>query len=516
MRFGIREVADVVLRAKSTIKLGSRTFYKNEPILYFDTLKTSSLEGAATTVYATGGRGNPQLIGWDGERTLTMNMEDALISPESFAILSGADLIGVTEDTPIYVHTTSQIEVKKANTIELPEEACWNKYNTEDEYYHRGADIFVMTMTNGQIDNEPCIPYAVADNHKTLTCYSHSGQIDVGDIVLVDYYVKRIGGSQLIEITADKFGGNYYLEASALFRDEATGVDMPAEFVIPNCKVQSNFTFSMANSGDPSTFSFVLDCFPDYTKFDQTHKVLAALQVITEAVDTADEERKACVMQDVTAITDGISVTFDNDSTEDNCKLTVVGSNINGTTYSKEWWGDKLPNAAELDIIMPITENGKYRLTSQNPALKYYADDPNVTSKNGIYTKSQVIDVDDGSLTVKTVVTEDKGAILIKLFDEAGNLMKTFSINNKVSFLKSYPVEVNNTSTVTVDNKILNEDSTNTDFTRVVTGDRICLTLSGSADVTSIGSTVTNDGNIYTVTVGNPATGTVKIDIKNE
>lgn len=67
MRFGIREVADVVLRAKSTIKLGSRTFYKNEPILYFDTLKTSSLEGAATTVYATGGRGNPQLIGWDGE-----------------------------------------------------------------------------------------------------------------------------------------------------------------------------------------------------------------------------------------------------------------------------------------------------------------------------------------------------------------------------------------------------------------------------------------------------------------
>ena len=30
----------------------------NEPVLYFDTLKTSSMEGAATTVYAQGGRGN--------------------------------------------------------------------------------------------------------------------------------------------------------------------------------------------------------------------------------------------------------------------------------------------------------------------------------------------------------------------------------------------------------------------------------------------------------------------------
>ena len=57
---------------------------------------------------------------------------------------------------------------------------------------------------------------------------------------------------------------------------------MPAEFVIPNCKVQSNFTFTMANSGDPSTFTFTMDAFPDYTRFDHTHKVYAAIQVIED------------------------------------------------------------------------------------------------------------------------------------------------------------------------------------------------------------------------------------------
>lgn len=298
MRFGIREICDVVLRAKSTMTLGSRKFYKDEPVLYFDTLKTSSLEGASTTVYATGGRGNTRLVAWEGERTLTFTMEDALISPESFSILSGAGLMTVDGTAPIYVHTTSQVEVKEDNIIVLPESACWNKYeDDEDPYYKDAADIFVMVMKDGEIDAEPCIPdptYDGSSDHKTFRCYGHTGTIKKGTIVLVDYYVKRTGGAQVIEITADKFGGNYYLEASTLFRRESDGVDMPAEFIIPNCKVQSNFTFSMAATGDPSTFTFTMDAFPDYTKFDKTHKVLAAIQVITDESGEEDESRESC------------------------------------------------------------------------------------------------------------------------------------------------------------------------------------------------------------------------------
>lgn len=65
MKFGVREICDVVLRATAKQTLGNKVFYKNEPVLYFDTLKTSSLEGSATSVYANGGRGNARLIAWD-------------------------------------------------------------------------------------------------------------------------------------------------------------------------------------------------------------------------------------------------------------------------------------------------------------------------------------------------------------------------------------------------------------------------------------------------------------------
>ena len=55
---------------------------------------------------------------------------------------------------------------------------------------------------------------------------------------------------------------------------------MAATFIIPKVKIQSNFTFSMASSGDPSTFTFTMDAFPDYTKFDKTKEVLFVLQII--------------------------------------------------------------------------------------------------------------------------------------------------------------------------------------------------------------------------------------------
>jgi hypothetical protein len=39
----------------------------------------------------------------------------------------------------------------------------------------------------------------------------------------------------------------------------------------------------MASSGDPSTFTFTMDAFPDYTRFDPTKKVLTSIQILDVA-----------------------------------------------------------------------------------------------------------------------------------------------------------------------------------------------------------------------------------------
>ena len=310
MKFGVREICDVVLKAKANQKIGNKIFYKNEPVLYFDTLKTSSLEGAATTVYAQGGRGNARLLAWDGERTVTFTMEDALISPVGFSILSGAGLIEAGEDQVIFQHMieqTAEIDTGDSDTISAviisleDEPATAAKYPKdlkEDEDY-----IYVMILdANGEVASEPYIATVNPDDAKQIIVQAgtvNGREYTVDDLakfkgidaVLVDYYAGRTSNAQQIEITADKFGGTFYLEASTLFRDAATGKDLPAEFIIPKCKIQSNFTFTMASSGDPSTFTFTMDAFPDYTRFDRTKKVLAAIQLMSDSGSTSELRR---------------------------------------------------------------------------------------------------------------------------------------------------------------------------------------------------------------------------------
>ena len=300
-KFGVREICDVVLKAKATQMVGNKKFYKNEPVIYFDTLKTSSMEGAATTVYAQGGAGNSRLVAWEGERTVTFTMEDALISPEGFMILSGAGLIDAAEGKPIYQHMTETIDastITGTGTVHITlSEVPYLGSSTDEAAYAKPEDYcYVMLIKDGEIVSEPYIPV----HKETNGADNKIGDkiIDVNltdapsyDSVLVDYYVAREKGAQQIEITPDKFGGNYYLEASTLFRT-TDGVDMPAEFIIPNCKIQSNFTFTMASSGDPSTFTFTLDAFPDYTRFDHTKKVLATIQMIN-VNSTSDGFREA-------------------------------------------------------------------------------------------------------------------------------------------------------------------------------------------------------------------------------
>ena len=299
MKFGVREICDVVLKAKANQKVGNKIFYKNEPVIYFDTLKTSSMEGAATTVYAQGGRGNSRLVAWEGERTVTFTMEDALISPAGFMILSGAGLIQGSDKAKLKVHTTEQTDKvfveDGAVSVIVSEKPYVGATGVQEDL------IYVMRLDNGEVATEPFIPdhanvepVAMNDEGKWEVAAADAAEgyrlnlkdtddldaFKIGDVVLVDYYVERGAEAQQIEITPDKFGGNYYLEASTLFRT-TDGVDMPAEFIIPNCKIQSNFTFTMASSGDPSTFTFTMDAFPDYTRFDRTKKVLAAIQIIS-------------------------------------------------------------------------------------------------------------------------------------------------------------------------------------------------------------------------------------------
>ena len=269
MRFGVREICNVVFKAADTRTIGSTTFQKGQPVIYFDSLKTSTMEQATTTVYAQGGRGNTRLVAWEGEKTLTFTMEDALISEMGLAILAGANLYEAGTGDTLLVHVTETTATGKVS--KAPAKA--------DESKNLGIKFYALELDdNGDVTGAP-IAVTIDDSMKVTG-------IEEGKIYLVDYYTEKKSGAYQIDIEPQCFGGNFYIEADTLFRD-TKGTDHAAQFVIPNGKIQSNFTLSMASSGDPSTFTFTVDAFPGYVNGDMTKKVMATIQVIGD-----DEEIK--------------------------------------------------------------------------------------------------------------------------------------------------------------------------------------------------------------------------------
>jgi hypothetical protein len=305
MRFGVREICDVVFKAKADTKIGSTTFKKGQPVLYIDSAKTSTIEGAATTVYAQGGKGNTRLIAWEGEKTLTFTVEDALLSPIGFSILSGAGLFKGKDSEKVHVHSTAAAYIsieegedsKKNITIDLTD-----ALNAGEEIDSTSPVFVAITEVDGSITGELITGLTTkaasdTDTRKVILTKeaSDSEESLSGQTVFVDFYVlKNSANVSELQIDAENFAGYYYVEASTLFRRESDGVDMPAEITLPNVKIQSNFTFSMASTGDPSTFTFTMDAFPGYTYFDRTKKVLCVMQVVEDTV--AGSETKKSVM----------------------------------------------------------------------------------------------------------------------------------------------------------------------------------------------------------------------------
>lgn len=297
MKFGSREICNVVFKAKSRTKIGNTTFEKGQPVLYIDTAKTSTIEGAATTVYATGGRGNANLIAWEGEKTLTFTVEDALLSPIGFSILSGAGLFENSETEAVHVHMTSVVECVDKE-IDLSSVLGTDTIDQD-------APIFIMaTETDGSIKGAPLKAESVAGNVITMESFDNG-------VVFVDYYITKTSNVTELQIDAENFAGYYYVEASSLFRKQENGKDMPVEITIPNVKIQSNFTFAMAASGDPSTFTFTMDAMPGYTMFDNTKKVLMVMQIVDE---TSDAKEGHSVMRHTKSNTEGTG-TVDLDKT---------------------------------------------------------------------------------------------------------------------------------------------------------------------------------------------------------
>lgn len=237
-------------------------------------------------------------------KTATFTVTDALLSPISFAMLSGAGVIDYDKGEKI-VHTTFEGSVVSGTSVDtvVVKAADFAGYepilsNSTDPLYD-DFKTYAMVLDAEQVSvvdylgsNEIASTTKNTDGDFVITLKGKKAEYK-DRIVRVDCYSKTSSATvTTLTVDADNFGGTFYIEAETLFRDEATGQDFPATFVIPKGKIQGNFTFNMASTGDPSTFDFTIDCTVGSVR-GMTGKVLYAIDIIDNISTSEAHAEKA-------------------------------------------------------------------------------------------------------------------------------------------------------------------------------------------------------------------------------
>lgn len=275
-KYAIKEVADVMF-----YELDSKGA-PSAPVLYLDTLKTSTLSQSSEVVDARGGKGNVKILSWDTNKELTIEMEDAVYSAKSLGIMFGGDM-------KVYGDKQEVLKTLRFNPAQIMEAST---ANSSDKAYLtfdiNGNKLYIaktlVTAFSYQKNDSGTIsevsePVPVdrasvnwatgkvqagepaADTEQTvefitfdlLDCTSSPIARDTGNGV--------ISGGVTIDIGAEFNSNTYYITGDTYARNVASGKDEFLQFIIPKGKVSAeDVSLTMEADGDPATFSMTVQC----------------------------------------------------------------------------------------------------------------------------------------------------------------------------------------------------------------------------------------------------------------
>lgn len=209
------------------------------PVLFLDTLKISTLEQTGEEVFATGGKGNSQLIGWDFGKEITLTLQDALFTPASMSAMFGS-----------YEGNDFRKGVKETKSIDR-----FNKYVAKRSF------IVPAGNKNGTPTEADKTAQAVYYDPRTMEPFEDGTPIAEGEAYYkytrsVAYEGQSLGHT--IEISADSFPGTYKVVGETYVRAQEGGADQRFMISIAQAKMSTEQTIELSADGEPSVFDMSL------------------------------------------------------------------------------------------------------------------------------------------------------------------------------------------------------------------------------------------------------------------
>ena len=218
-----REVMDLILL----------DYQDKTPFLNLDFANVTTTDLAATRVFAKGGRGAPNRVGFDGERTGTLKIDTQITPMKLYAMLSGSEVVKTASWMKRVVKTASNND--STFTITLDEEPAAGSVSVFEVGDDCGAKV-------------EC---TVSGSTVTLTGGAAKEYI-------VYYFVKKTAGVETVKFTSKSFPKAFIMHGTTPWKTEDDEIAM-MHLVYYKAQPQANFSLAFSSTGDPTTLSITCD-----------------------------------------------------------------------------------------------------------------------------------------------------------------------------------------------------------------------------------------------------------------
>lgn len=285
--FGIKELYEVVLKAKVPMQFGSRSLEEGEPVLYFENVNMSMLTEQSKPIMARGGWLNMPHVIWEDRSEVQFSLTEGIMSSISMGILLSAAVSEPVKEKPLYVS-------KREGPFDLDNHRIFLEHDPV-EYpvkktfiYEYERDVAQKKVYGKKITGV----YDPWDPSKEIPCmeiYADKALSEFADDTkqyIIDYYYEYKDEALIYTIEKERFNGLFTLEGKFYSKDENRGENCTNIIYMPKVRVVSDMNLRLGERANPAMSVFNIIGMPE--NIDGSNKKGLILS-ITKLVDDIDK-----------------------------------------------------------------------------------------------------------------------------------------------------------------------------------------------------------------------------------
>ena len=286
--FGVKELYEVMLKAKVPMQFGSRYLEEGEPVLYFEKVNMAMLTEQSSPIMARGGWANLPHVIWEDRSEVQFSLTEGVMSKISMGILFSANvtdkpygesILVPRREGPYDLDSDHQlfldnwpvgVDRKKTFIYEYTRDVAQKK--VYGKRIHGKMDPFDPTL------ERPCVQVY---EDKELTKLADSTKQ-----YIVDYYYEYENEALIYNIQKERFNGLFTLEGKFYTKDENDGINYTNLIYMPKVRVMSDISLRLGERADPTVAVFNIIGMPENTISNKKGLILEVTSLSNDIDDT--------------------------------------------------------------------------------------------------------------------------------------------------------------------------------------------------------------------------------------